>query len=201
MSNPTTTGDPFKCEKCGAALGWCEPVLCDKCQPKPRTGEQEWTEDWLDKLISGMFASQAIKVICERHNAALALKGEALCANRTYTKHVEDNLAAAQAAIESEPELPDDMPAQMWAAIKNDRDAATEMCRIIVRLTKDGIRKAAGDTTALDAAIDAARQPLVDAARKLVDLLSHDYWAQCPIDVAKAADEVIQLLAKEKEGK
>ncbi len=25
-----TTVDPFKCEKCGAALGWCEPVLCDR---------------------------------------------------------------------------------------------------------------------------------------------------------------------------
>lgn len=42
-------------------------------------------------------------------------------------------------AIECEPELPDAMPDEMWAAIKDDRDAATEAMRLAVRFTKAGI--------------------------------------------------------------
>lgn len=44
------------------------------------------------------------------------------------------------AAVSAEPELPGDMPDEMWAAINADRDAATEALRIIVRQTKEGIR-------------------------------------------------------------
>lgn len=46
----------------------------------------------------------------------------------------------ALAAIEQEPELPGDMPDDMWEAIKGDRDAVQEAMRIAVRQTKGGIR-------------------------------------------------------------
>ena len=43
--------------------------------------------------------------------------------------------------VDDEPELPDDMPDEMWEAIAGDRDAMAEAMRIAVRQTKDGIRK------------------------------------------------------------
>jgi hypothetical protein len=51
---------------------------------------------------------------------------------------------SVRAAISAEPELPGDMPEKMWAAVKDDRDAAVELLRIVVRLTKDGISKRLG---------------------------------------------------------
>ena len=42
-------------------------------------------------------------------------------------------------AIDSEPELPDSMPDEIWEKVKNDRDALTELLRITVRKTKEGI--------------------------------------------------------------
>lgn len=50
----------------------------------------------------------------------------------------------ARAAIMAEPELPGDMPDEMWEAIRNDRDAAVECMRIVVRQTKAGIIKRLG---------------------------------------------------------
>jgi hypothetical protein len=44
------------------------------------------------------------------------------------------------AAVSAEPELPGEIPDEMWDAISSDRDAATEALRIIVRQTKEGIR-------------------------------------------------------------
>lgn len=41
-----------------------------------------------------------------------------------------------KALIESEPECPGGMPDEMWEAVKNDRDATTELCRTVVRETK-----------------------------------------------------------------
>ena len=46
-----------------------------------------------------------------------------------------------RAAINAEPELPGDMPDEMWEAIRNDRQAAVECMRILVRQTKLGILK------------------------------------------------------------
>ncbi len=47
--------------------------------------------------------------------------------------------AVVEAAINDEPEGPDGMPDEMWEAIKGDRDAAEELYRIAIRLTKEGI--------------------------------------------------------------
>lgn len=44
-------------------------------------------------------------------------------------------------AIDAEPELPGDMPDEMWDLIRSDRDAATEALRIVVRETKNGIKR------------------------------------------------------------
>ena len=41
--------------------------------------------------------------------------------------------------VESEPEMPDQMPDEMWNAIRNDRDACGESHRIAVRITKRNI--------------------------------------------------------------
>lgn len=41
--------------------------------------------------------------------------------------------------INSEPELPGDMPDEMWEAIRNDRNACAEAMRIVVRQTKSNI--------------------------------------------------------------
>lgn len=43
-------------------------------------------------------------------------------------------------AIDQEPEVPGEMPDEMWEAIKGDRDAMTNAIRIAVRQTKEGIR-------------------------------------------------------------
>ena len=41
--------------------------------------------------------------------------------------------------VESEPEMPDQMPDEMWDAIRNNRDACGESHRIAVRITKRNI--------------------------------------------------------------
>lgn len=45
------------------------------------------------------------------------------------------------AAVDAEPELPGDMPDEMWEAARNDRDAMAEAMRIAVRQTKAGIKE------------------------------------------------------------
>lgn len=44
------------------------------------------------------------------------------------------------AAVDAEPELPGEMPDEMWEVLSSDRDAATKALQIIVRKTKSGIR-------------------------------------------------------------
>lgn len=43
-------------------------------------------------------------------------------------------------AVDEEPELTDEMPEEMWAAVRDDREAMVEAFRIVVRQTKAGIR-------------------------------------------------------------
>lgn len=44
-------------------------------------------------------------------------------------------------AVDDEPELPGDMPDDMWETIVGDRDATAEAMRVVVRQTKAGIRE------------------------------------------------------------
>lgn len=44
-------------------------------------------------------------------------------------------------AVDDEPDLPGDMPDEMWTAIAGDRDAIQQVLRIAVRQTKAGIRE------------------------------------------------------------
>lgn len=46
---------------------------------------------------------------------------------------------AIQKAVADEPECPDEMPEELWEAIKGDKDALQECIRIAIRLTKKGI--------------------------------------------------------------
>jgi NTP pyrophosphatase (non-canonical NTP hydrolase) len=69
--------DAFTCRKCGRALGWCEPNVCDKCIDQPSGSGQtaddkqkEWTPDYVDKLL-GFVSIIGCKRIAEAHNAAL----------------------------------------------------------------------------------------------------------------------------------
>ena len=43
--------------------------------------------------------------------------------------------------VQSEEELPGDMPDAMWAAINGDRDATAEALRAVARSTKRGIQR------------------------------------------------------------
>ena len=45
----------------------------------------------------------------------------------------------AMDAVDAEPELPDDMPDEMWEACRSDRATMQEALRVAVRLTKEGI--------------------------------------------------------------
>ena len=58
---------------------------------------------------------------------------------KSENKRIELN--AAIKAVNDEPELPGEMPDEMWNAIRNDRDAVAEALRIAVRQTKSGIIK------------------------------------------------------------
>lgn len=49
-------------------------------------------------------------------------------------------LETVLAAVDAEPELPGDMPDELWAEIANNREAATRAFRESVIATKDGIR-------------------------------------------------------------
>ena len=44
-----------------------------------------------------------------------------------------------RAAIEAEPELPDEMPDELWQAIRQDKAVAMKCLRLAVRQTKQGI--------------------------------------------------------------
>lgn len=54
---------------------------------------------------------------------------------------LDEAVKAFLKAIEDEPECPGTMPDELWAAMKEDRDTATEALRITVRLTKENIKK------------------------------------------------------------
>ena len=47
-------------------------------------------------------------------------------------------------AIDDEPEFPDEMPNDMFEAIRNDKDAITKALRLTVQLTKSGIKERLG---------------------------------------------------------
>lgn len=54
----------------------------------------------------------------------------------------EEEKEACLKIVQAEPELPGRMPDEMWAMIKNDRDASEEAQRIAVRLTKKNVAAA-----------------------------------------------------------
>jgi len=64
--------------------------------------------------------------------------GERL-ATRTVKKERTYTESEVRAAAMAEPELPDDMPDEMWEAYRSDRATMQEAMRVVVRLTRDGI--------------------------------------------------------------
>ena len=59
---------------------------------------------------------------------------------RVYTE------SEVRAAAMAEPELPGDMPDEMWEACRSDRATMQEAMRVVVRLTRDGILERIGIT-------------------------------------------------------
>lgn len=51
-----------------------------------------------------------------------------------------------RAAAMAEPELPGNMPDEMWEACRSDRATMQEAMRVVVRLTRDGILERIGIT-------------------------------------------------------
>ena len=49
-------------------------------------------------------------------------------------------LSVAEAAIDLEPELSDEMPDEMWEYIRNDKEAMIEVMRAAISLTKGNIK-------------------------------------------------------------
>ena len=70
---------------------------------------------------------------CEYASTSIDHIAQALLESRN------EALEEAERAVEAEPELPGDMPDEMWAAIRNDRDACQESHKITVRGTKKNI--------------------------------------------------------------
>jgi hypothetical protein len=54
-------------------------------------------------------------------------------------------LETVRAAIDLEPELPGDIPDEMWDALRNDRDAMRQALVIAVKETKAGIKSRLAD--------------------------------------------------------
>lgn len=59
---------------------------------------------------------------------------------RVYTE------SEVRAAAMAEPELPGDMPDEMWEACRSDRATMQDAMRVVVRLTRDGILERIGIT-------------------------------------------------------
>ena len=54
-------------------------------------------------------------------------------------------LSTVRSAIDQEPEFPDQMPDEMWEAIKNDREACEKAFKMTVIETKAGIKSRLSD--------------------------------------------------------
>ena len=48
---PETDND-WKCKRCGAALGWCEPGTCDRCERQMNDVQSDSFESKLDPYFS-----------------------------------------------------------------------------------------------------------------------------------------------------
>jgi hypothetical protein len=114
---PIVIGSEDRCEKCGAALGWFEPRLCNKCRgatssepPKEECGE--WTPDDVMRLWNFQTTTgTAYKRIADAHEAAIKAAYDdgyrnaakiykpARDDDRQEILELEQQLLAAQAAI------------------------------------------------------------------------------------------------------
>lgn len=116
------------------------------------------SREQVNKILHQRMDEQAYEVLMA-HDAVLRARCET--AEHTLMEAfgkidgLKDQLAAAQAdvkrmraAVENEPELPGDMPQEMYDAVKEDKDAMAELLRIVVRKTKENILAKALATTA-----------------------------------------------------
>ena len=92
-------------------------------------------------------AVRANRVFCEEHLHSNGWMTCRACACKLVSEPVAESGAASgytaeqvSRAIDAEPELPDDMPDEVWNVMSTDRKAAEECLRIAVRQAKDGIR-------------------------------------------------------------
>ena len=72
----------WKCEKCGSALGWCEPRICDSCA----ADKAQWTGDDDGVLLPlHRFVGKYAKEIADAHNAEIQQLREQLAAAQEYS--------------------------------------------------------------------------------------------------------------------
>lgn len=89
------------------------------------TAELEWQKSVVEFLESHDFESLG--------EASSYIKREQEAANKVREGTIE--------AVQAEPELPGDMPDDMWEKIRNNRELTGEAMRIAVRQTKEGIEE------------------------------------------------------------
>jgi hypothetical protein len=131
-------------------------------------------------------------ILCQRNEKLeqqLAAEREATHELNSENNDLLSKLLAAQAAIEK--------CLKKWNPTKEDLERYGN--RNTYYICARELQKAAGSDTALREHDAKVREPLMEAGSKLANLLKDSYWAECPLDVAKAADELLNALAKVKE--
>lgn len=102
-----------------------------------KTAKEYWKEKFDEYPQND---SEKLAVAMMQEYAQEVVKNNAVLPNVSGSLPVEDVVKA----INDEPELPGEMPDEIYQAVKNDKDALTELVRITVRETKKGILERLG---------------------------------------------------------
>jgi hypothetical protein len=111
---------------------------------------------------------------------------EALSRIRAHIEEQAGEIERLREAITSEPELPDNIPDEMWEAMRYDRDITTEAMRLAVQYTKQGIMERAKVTPSPE------QDDLAAIRSALSEALGVD---GAVVVLAKLAAKVIHMLA------
>lgn len=130
---------------------WNQPdiddVDCVLCRLFYLEAQEGLLEEWQQRAIRAEDAIKEIQRPLDEQMARLnetvtQLNGENERLRRMQSETERKPCTIALSAIAAEPELPGEMPDEMWDVMNSgDRDAVTEAMRIAVRQTKEGIRE------------------------------------------------------------
>ena len=196
---PTTVKEilteAFKKPTFGEAVEYCR-------NSKPTTGE--WTAETVDGIArSGLSPWQDV---ADAHNAALAAEREKVNHTKSYHQSLERTIQQLREQRDEAIRLLEYKEKQLAASQAAMKEAIEQPYHVdAYRILEEALN---GDTAALDAAIDAAQKPLLDALTKAADTFT-DLEIGLRLlgkrDIAKACEiadeETRKALAKAKEGK